>query len=269
MSEASLCRAYRTGEIVLSKDYPDICPIFPLADALTHSCIPMTVGGKVLGVVQFLFPFVTNEERERKLQDNLIIARRYLRELLPVLQAKRLAASLHRMSIQDPLTGLYNRRFLESSITHIVDGVKRRGSTLGILMCDLDYFKKVNDELGHEAGDAILKSLAEIFTQVVRSSDYVIRYGGEEFLILLLDCQQGAAVEIAEKLRRQVENFTFLAGSRSVKKTISIGVSELPHDSEAFWEAVKYADVALYQAKENGRNQVCRFTPEMWSDEEY
>ena len=270
MSSANLCRANRTGQIISSTGYPNICPIFPAPEEMTHSCIPMMVGGKILGVVQFLFIYVNSPEREEHFKHSLRRARQYLSEALPVLHAKRLAQNLHQMAIRDTLTGLYNRRFLEGNINPIISGIQRRESNMAILMADMDYFKRVNDEYGHESGDSVLKALSNILQNTVRDSDLVIRYGGEEFLILLIDCHpDGYALEIGEKIRSRVEEHVFRIEGGTLKKTLSIGISEFPGDTAAFWEAVKFADVALYRAKESGRNQVIRFDASMWDTEDY
>lgn len=270
MTSSNLCRAVRTGEIVSSTGYPGICPIFPQPDVMTHSCVPMMVGGQILGVVQFFFIYVNSPEREEQFANSLRRARQYLLEALPVLHAKRLAQDLHQMAIRDTLTGLYNRRFLEGNINPILAGIQRRDSNLAILMADMDYFKKVNDEYGHESGDSVLKGLSHILQNSVRQSDLVIRYGGEEFLILLVDCHPDDFAEtVAEKIRSKVEEHQFRIEGGSLRKTLSIGISEFPKDTSAFWEAVKFADVALYRAKENGRNQVVRFESSMWDTEDY
>jgi diguanylate cyclase (GGDEF)-like protein len=269
MSAGSICRAKRTGEIISSSGYPGLCPVFPQADVMTHSCIPMMVGGQILGVVQFLFLFVDSKQRQEHLAHNLQRAQQYLREALPVLHAKRLADNLQEMATRDTLTGLHNRRFLESNITPLISGIKRRKSHMAVLMCDMDFFKKVNDEHGHEAGDIVLKGLAHTLQNCCRSSDLIVRYGGEEFLILLVDCDPKTAMEVAEKIRLNVEDQQFRFEGVSLRKTLSIGVSQFPGDTSAFWECVKFADVALYQAKETGRNRVIRFNPEMWDSSDY
>ena len=269
MSNANLCRAKRTGEIVSSAEYVDICPVFPLSDVMTHCCVPMMVGGEILGVVQFLFLFVNSAQRQENLETSLQQAQQYLREALPVLHAKRLAENLQKMATRDPLTGLDNRRFLESSINALVEGVIRRDSSMALLMCDMDFFKKVNDTYGHDVGDIVLKGLAQTLRKCCRSSDVVIRYGGEEFLILLMDCNPKKAMEVAEKIRATVEDQQFRFEGGSLSKTLSIGVSLFPGDTSAFWECLKFSDVALYKAKESGRNRVVRFESDMWDDASY
>jgi diguanylate cyclase (GGDEF)-like protein len=190
----------------------------------------------------------------------------YLREASPVLETKRLMETLREANLRDPMTGLNNRRFLEEYVETLVTNVQRKKSHLSILMLDLDYFKMVNDTYGHDAGDAVLKALAKVLKQSVRASDMVIRYGGEEFLIILQDAEGGKADVIAEKIRLAVENIKTQVASVVIQKTISIGISDFPSDSDTFWQAVKYADVALYQAKETGRNRVVRFNASMWVD---
>lgn len=269
MSTSTICRARRTGKIVSSAGVPNICSVFPLSDVMTHTCVPMIVSGKVLGVVQFFSLFVDSSTREIELQQNQHLAKMYLTEALPVLHAKHLAFNLHEMATKDPLTGLANRRYLETNINQLISGIRRRKSTLGVLMCDLDFFKKVNDEYGHDVGDQVLKSLAVILQASVRASDIIIRYGGEEFLILLTDCEIEKAIEVAEKIRLAVEEHQFRVENLTVRKTLSIGVSVFPVDGEGFWECVKHADIALYQAKDKGRNKVLRFEGSMWNHDSY
>jgi diguanylate cyclase (GGDEF)-like protein len=269
MSTSRICRARRTGEVISSAGFPNICPVFPLSDIMTHTCVPMIVSGKVLGVVQFLSLFVDSPERASQLIKNQHLAGLYLTEALPVLHAKRLASNLHDMATKDALTGLANRRFLETNINPLLAGIKRRKTSLGVLMCDMDFFKQVNDEYGHDVGDEVLKTLASIMQEAVRASDIVIRYGGEEFLILLTDCEMQMATEVAEKIRQAVEEQLFRVENISIRKTLSIGVSIYPIDGEGFWECVKHADIALYQAKDTGRNKVLRFEPSMWKGDNY
>ncbi len=269
LSSSRICRARRTGEVISSAGFPNICSVFPLSEVMTHTCVPMIVSGKVLGVVQFFTLFVDSAERTEQLRQNQHLAGLYLEEALPVLHAKRLATNLHEMATKDALTGLSNRRFLETEINPLLAGIKRRKSTLGVLMCDMDFFKQVNDEHGHDVGDEVLKTLAVIMQETVRESDIIIRYGGEEFLILLTDCEMEKATEVAEKIREAVEEQIFRIEDISIRKTLSIGVSIYPIDGEGFWECIKHADIALYQAKHTGRNKVLRFESSMWDGDNY
>lgn len=263
------CRVRRTGHVVDSIDNPGICYAFqppPDASDRRHVCFPIIQSGAVGSIVQI----ICAPDEEKKLQECAPLLQVYLRETAPVLETKRLMESLRDSTLRDPMTGLNNRRFLEEYVETLVAGVQRKRGHAAILMLDLDYFKMVNDTHGHDAGDAVIKSLANVLKQSVRASDLVIRYGGEEFLIILLDSGAEQAFQIAEKIRAEVEALKIQIGSIVLKKTISIGIADFPGDSSTFWQAVKFADIALYQAKETGRNRVIRFTKEMWSsDEDY
>ena len=266
---ADLCRAKRTGHIVTSIVQPDVCRIFLWKEEAEHYCVPLISGGQCVGVAQFILPKGEETRRSKKIYEKLKLAERYIHEAIPVIEAKRYAESLKEQTLKDPLTGLYNRRFLEEALENIVAGVLRRGTALGILMADLDYFKSVNDKYGHDVGDKVLRETAQILKTNVRASDLVVRFGGEEFLILLVDVKEGESVKIADKLRNLVEMHTFETPKGPLKRTISMGVSEFPVDTQGVWEAIKYADVALYRAKEMGRNRVVRFSRDMWPSEEY
>ncbi len=258
------CRAWRTGGFITSFQDEGICPVFAWPNTLTHACLPMTVGGETLGIVQFLFPFVNNREREEAFQRAVMDAKIYLSEAMPIIKTKLLAQTLTENATKDQLTGLFNRHYLEMNLDHIVARASRTGSTIGILLCDLDYFKDVNDRYGHDIGDMVLVQLARILKHHARESDMVVRFGGEEFLVLLVDCEPGYAQKVAERIRTAVQECIFRFPGFKFSKTISIGVSEFPGDADQIRDVIKYADVALYNAKENGRNRVERFRPEMW-----
>jgi diguanylate cyclase (GGDEF)-like protein len=131
-------------------------------------------------------------------------------------------------------------------------------------MIDMDYFKKVNDTYGHEAGDIVLKTLANILKNSVRKSDIIIRYGGEEFLVILQNIKnEKDALHVAEKIRKNVEDTVIDIGSDKIKKTVSIGISIYPNHCEKGWECIKAADIALYEAKRSGRNKKVLFEKEM------
>lgn len=157
---------------------------------------------------------------------------------------------------RDPLTHLFNRRYLETVMRHETRYSLENGILFGCVMIDIDFFKHVNDSYGHDNGDKILLQLAEILAQQVRAGDFVFRLGGEEFLIILADVQQSAIQQVAEKVRAMVEKFEFkLSDNIPLKVTISIGTAI--HDGHPdFKHTIKLADAALYEAKESGRNKV-------------
>ena len=280
LEDADACRAKRTGGDVDSVNFPCICPNFKFNvpeedesgtgktcnEKYNYYCVPIYIGGKVGMVLQLIF----DSDVADFVHWMIPYVKGYLAEASPVIESRKLMELLKEQSIVDQLTGLYNRRYLDDSSENIVAGIKRRGTNLGILMLDIDHFKEVNDKYGHDNGDIVLKSVAKHIRKSIRSSDIAIRFGGEEFIALLIDIRQGEGLEIAEKIRKAVESSPLeIPGGVVLKKTISIGVCEFPADTEKFWQAVKYADVAMYEAKENGRNKVARFTKDMWKDEEY
>jgi diguanylate cyclase (GGDEF)-like protein len=265
LTRPEACRARRTGHTTDGVLSPGICYAFqPPVDGeeRCHICLPVIQSGTVGSVVQLLAKTDEAEELSKKLPYIKV----YLRDTAPVLETKRLMETLREANLHDPMTGLSNRRFLEEFLATLLASAQRRQTHLAVLMLDLDYFKMVNDTYGHDAGDAVLKSVAKVLTHSVRASDLVIRYGGEEFLIILQDAEGDAAERVAENIRVAVENLKIQVAGTLLQKTISIGIADFPTDSETFWQAVKFADVALYQAKETGRNKVVRFRPEMWHD---
>jgi diguanylate cyclase (GGDEF)-like protein len=273
----SLCRAKKTGHTVSSIAYPEICRHFLLGPEKFHICIPMLVGGSVGGVVQFQFDKFSRPENEKPvpvlntacIERQILKAEQYINESSAVIEAKRLTSALKESSVRDQMTGLYNRRFLEEYLETLIAGNMRKGGQIGLLMCDLDFFKEVNDKLGHDAGDAVLKETASVIYRNARAADLVIRFGGEEFLVIVKDAKPGDAEEVAERIRKKIEATKVKTSGQIVQKTISIGYSEFPTDTQNFWEAVKYADIALYKAKEAGRNKVLKFEKDMWTTEAY
>ena len=265
--DCNACRAKRTAQAVSSLVDEQICSAFSgnklqSQEQLLHMCLPIMLSGSVGGVLQVVF---TRAEAER-VQDHMLTLRTYLDEAAPVIDAKRLMQSLKDAAMRDPMTGLYNRRFLEGYLDTLLATVHRQKSSVGILMCDVDFFKQVNDTFGHDTGDKVLITVAEILKRTVRGSDLVIRFGGEEFVVLLIGADEARTMSIAEQMRTAMEAQVFKTSNGPLKKTISLGVSMFPHDGEAFWACVKFADVAMYHAKENGRNKVLRFTSDMWTE---
>jgi diguanylate cyclase (GGDEF)-like protein len=164
-------------------------------------------------------------------------------------------ARIEEASLTDPLTGLRNRRFLEQAILADVETAHRKREDLIFLLVDLDHFKSVNDTYGHAAGDAVLVQTAQVLRSVFRASDYIVRWGGEEFLVVARFVHRRAVAELAEKLRAAIEAHPFRLPDGTVfQRTCSIGVAAFPGDLT--WEqTVASADVALYEAKRGGRNR--------------
>lgn len=164
---------------------------------------------------------------------------------------------LKEISARDPLTGLYNRRYLEESLVREFDRATRKNEKLAILMIDIDFFKKINDQFGHIAGDVVLQVLAQCLEGNIRKGDIVCRYGGEEFVVILLDISKKTAMSRAEILRKTIESLDNKYPKFIPQKiTVSIGVSLFPQHGRDVENLIKKSDEALYLAKNNGRNQV-------------
>jgi len=174
-----------------------------------------------------------------------------------VTSTKHLQADLEYLTIHDHLTGLLNRRFLEEEAAKEIARAERYQMPLSFLMIDIDHFKQINDHYGHKTGDAALCALAERLSELIRESDYLARFGGEEFLLILPDTTADKALSLAEKLRAQIGEMPILPpNEKSLTMTVSIGVATFPEHGTDWETLYKAADAALYQAKERGRNRV-------------
>lgn len=177
----------------------------------------------------------------------------------PTNYLQSLINGLCELSLRDPLTGLGNRRHFLSVLDREIDRVARSGEQALLLMLDIDHFKKVNDQYGHQAGDHILQSVATCLTQCVRPMDTVARFGGEEFAVILPSCQNAFGQVVSERIRESVAaTITAVAPGCEVQVTVSIGGAYAPQwvrSTASIW--IERADQQLYHAKTQGRNRVC------------
>ncbi len=162
------------------------------------------------------------------------------------------------MAVTDGLTGLYNRHYLDTHLTNMVQQALNNNKPLALMIMDMDHFKQVNDNYGHDAGDMVLKQLSGIIVNTVRSSDLAARFGGEEFVVLMPETDAQAAITTAGRVREQVEAAAFRINNKgeTIHKTISIGVACLRITGDSVQDLMKRADSMLYEAKNGGRNQV-------------
>ncbi len=158
-------------------------------------------------------------------------------------------------ALYDGLTGVYNRAVFNDRIVKEIKKAKRENRKLSFLMIDIDNFKKVNDTYGHQTGDMVLKILSNQIKKVMRDFDFLARYGGEEFAVILTDTNIKIAKEIAERIRKKIENTKFIYKGERIPVTVSIGCTELKSD-DSEKTLVERADKALYEAKNSGRNKV-------------
>ncbi len=162
---------------------------------------------------------------------------------------------IFRMAVTDGLTNLCNRQQLDKLLNEEIQRCQRNSRSLTVLLLDIDYFKKINDEFGHLAGDSVLRGLASAFTKRLRPSDKLGRYGGEEFCAILPETSLQGAMTFADGLRALAESCVFAADGKQIKVTISIGIAEWNTSMQAM-DMYRAADEKLYSAKRNGRNRV-------------
>ena len=194
-----------------------------------------------------------NAELEQRVQERTA----HLQQALD--EAERLRKELREQAIRDPLTGLYNRRFLEESLCREVARAHRADSALGILMLDMDNFKSVNDQWGHVAGDGLLCQVSRLLTENVRAADVVCRYGGDEFIVVMPETSIDAATSKAEKLRQLLSQAAMdLREMKLPEATFSVGVAAYPYQGKTCADLLAAVDAALYRAKQEGGGRVRR-----------
>lgn len=253
------CRANRTNTITNSCQFDEICDKLKVKD-VEYLCIPYTISHDLDLIITMT---AKDKEELTHLREQIPLIDDYINTAKPEIVTKKLMLILEKSARTDGLTGLFNRKFLEESVQTIVAQSKRNNIKYGILMIDIDYFKMVNDTYGHDVGDEAIKVIAQTLKENIRSSDIAVRYGGEEFMILLYNCEEEYVVQIAEKIRVSFSQKQITKNNISFTKTISIGASIFPVHTENFWECVKYADISLYDAKHSGRNKVVLFNKEL------
>jgi diguanylate cyclase (GGDEF)-like protein len=176
-----------------------------------------------------------------------------------VTEKERLRYRLLEMANTDVLSGLNNRRKFRESAEEVILRAQRYDQIVSLLMMDIDFFKRINDAYGHAAGDEVIKVFSDLLRENFRSSDIIGRMGGEEFAVVLINCDKNTAFEKAEQFRFNVESYPFIVDDQTIQINVSIGVSELNESANSLDHLINQADHALYQAKEKGRNQTVIF----------
>lgn len=174
-----------------------------------------------------------------------------------ITERKSLEKKLKLMAETDPLTGAYNRRYFLKTLNKQFSLSKRYHTSFSFLIMDIDFFKNFNDSYGHDVGDMVLKELVGICIPLIRDVDLFARFGGEEFVVVLPDTAIDGAFTIAERIRKEINEKTLNIADNEVYFSVSIGVSEVSISDQNVEDVIKRADLALYEAKESGRNKVC------------
>ena len=254
------CWALRRGTAhFVDADAPLLsCPHF--LDRSGHSyCVPMSAQGEIIGSLHLMGPTLTGGRRDglNAAKEQLVLAS--AEQVSLSLANLELRQKLQVQALRDPLTGLYNRRFVHEWMDRELSrrGEETRGHrSLGVIMADLDHFKHVNDVYGHDAGDEVLKAVAQAFRGGLRPEDLACRYGGEEFLFLLPDVDLHSLQARAEELRDRATSVRVTHHKDTLPPiTVSAGVALYPEHGATTAQVITAADAALYAAKHAGRNQ--------------
>ncbi|HET6930240.1 MAG TPA: diguanylate cyclase [Candidatus Acidoferrum sp.] len=225
-----------------------------------YLCVPMVAQSETLGVLHLRYdlghagiPHVDPKTRES--QTRLAVAA--ASQIAVSLANLRLRETLREQSIRDPLTGLFNRRFMQESLNKELQRARRKDRLLSLIFLDLDHFKRFNDVFGHDAGDSVLQSMADIFRMHFRAEDIICRYGGEEFAIILPESSVHDALKRADALRLATKDLKLVhRGVLLDPVTLSIGIAGFPENGENAQDLLDAADKSLYQSKANGRDRV-------------
>ncbi|MGD9973730.1 MAG: diguanylate cyclase [Desulfatirhabdiaceae bacterium] len=222
----------------------------------TSICIPMIAQGRIYGLLHIQEKQPPADIPAEMADDSFHLAVTAAEQLSLALANLKLKSALRHQSIRDALTGLFNRRYLDESLGKEIARAGRSGTPVGIIMIDIDHFKRFNDTHGHDAGDTVLQSVGKFISGHVREGDIACRYGGEEFTLIMPGATLESAHARAEELRKGVQSLQITHAGKPLESiTLSLGVATFPHFGETGETVIQAADAALYQAKRNGRNR--------------
>lgn len=244
------CWALRRGKLhSVTESHTPLTCAHVISASEGYFCVPLTAP-EMLGLLNVRLPYDLMEESAPLMEK---IGERLSLSLFNL----QLRSKLRNLSIRDPLTTLFNRRYLEETFERELSRAARRGQPLGLIMADLDHFKQFNDRYGHATGDELLRSLGVFFRNHSRTGDIACRYGGEEFLLILPDAKREDVVERAEAMRRDIKEIAVERGKEKLTGvTLSFGVAVYPANGRSVDKLVAASDRALYMAKERGRDRV-------------
>jgi len=260
------CRADRSSTTVNSCQFVNICNSFRDDDKY-YICLPYSISNDLDLIISIVSD---SKEENLRLTQAIHLIDDYIDSAKSEFITKKLMYQLQESSYRDILTNLYNRKYLEEFIDKAVIEHNNNATSYGVLMADIDYFKMVNDTYGHSVGDEALKIIAKTLQDSIGENDLAVRYGGEEFIVILYDCDNEKLLKVAQNIRTTFEKKKIKAGNGiTFTKTISIGGALLDDDSPNFWKIIKLADVALYDAKNSGRNRVEIFDKDKKRDDNF
>ena len=251
------CWAHRRGQTHLAVSHVRRCP-HVTGDGHMHVCLPLLAQGETLGVLHILDGAVKcGKADEERMAEKCGLAKILADNIGLGIANLKLRETMRNLSIRDPLTALFNRRYMEEALAQELHRTQRDGAKLAIIMLDIDHFKQFNDDVGHDAGDAVLRELGAFLKKHVRGSDIACRYGGEEFILILSPSTAEGAEQRAEKIREDAKQLSVRHADRDLGAVrLSLGVAIFPDHASDAKAVVKAADVALYRAKRGGRDRV-------------
>ena len=260
------CWALRMGRIhgVGAGDPDPACSHVPDQDALSYLCVLLFAQGEAMGLLHLRFGATEGRPeggRRGLCEANLRLAAAFGESVALGLANLKLRERLQVQAIRDPLTGLFNRRYMDEALERELARADRKGAPVGVIMADLDHFKRFNDGFSHDAGDALLKEVGRVLQQNIRRGDIACRYGGDEFAIILPEASLEATLRRAEQLRGLVHRLRNQNGGQALEPiSISLGIAVFPTHGKSARCVLRAADAALYAAKTAGRNrsEICR-----------
>ena len=263
--DATNCRAYRTKSDIVSTEFPELCKACSPGD-IQYICLPFTINKEA----SLILSITSKDETElNKINMQIPSIKNYFEAAKPVIESRILMDQLRDTSLRDAMTGLYNRRFLEEFIEKVMSQAHRDGETYSVMMLDVDFFKMVNDTYGHDVGDKVIVEIGKLLRESIREADLAIRYGGEEFVVMLHNADNEGTLRVAKEIHEKFASLIFDVGAgESMQKTLSIGISNFPDDGDTIWKCIKFADTALYKAKTTGRNKIVTYLSEMSEGED-
>jgi diguanylate cyclase (GGDEF)-like protein len=257
------CWALRRGRIHLLNEggLELLCPHLKARPPLAALCIPMMAQGETMGVLHLQNSSAPsdglNGEHVVISEIQLQLAKAMADTVALALANLKLRMSLLHQSIRDPLTDLFNRRYLEETLEREVRRATRLQRTVAVIMLDIDHFKRFNDTFGHEAGDTLLRELGGFLKREIRGGDFACRYGGEEFVLILPEISPEDVRNSAERMREKIKELNIQYNNVVLENiTLSLGVALFPVHGTTGKAILHAADEALYQAKHQGRDQV-------------
>jgi diguanylate cyclase (GGDEF)-like protein len=247
------CWALRKGHQHLSTDHgiQIACQHWSEEPVEQTLCIPLLAQGETIGVLHFVM------EQGVDIEKNQAMTHAIAEQIGLTLANIQLRDNLREQAIRDPLTGLFNRRYMTEALDQSHSRAERTGTEIAIMMIDLDHFKLFNDNFGHEAGDHVLKAVSQVLIDSLRQEDIACRYGGEEFCIVCPDTNKQQALQIAQRITRGIRSLELNMNQLALGTvTTSIGIATYPVHAKTMDEVINIADEALYLAKQNGRDRV-------------